>query len=64
MKSYILKGGVVYHKCGIRQGDRGICDFTTSNEGITNITCRQCGSSTSISEFVTEVAEYYTSPDY
>lgn len=64
MKEYILKGGVVYHKCGKRFGDRGICDFTTSDEGITNITCRQCGDFKSISELVTEVAEYYTSPDY
>lgn len=56
MEKYILKGGVVYHNHrSIQGGDIGICDFTTSNEGLTTIKCRQCGDLTSISEFVDDI---------
>lgn len=64
MNNYILKGGVVFHKCRMRCGDRGICDFTTSSEGITTLECRQCGNLISISELITEAANHYATPVY
>ena len=58
---YKWKGGVVYHKC-LSPYEDGICDFKTDNEGGTIVVCRECGSTISISEFITEIGNYFVTP--
>jgi len=54
-KEYIISvDSTLFHKCKKNMWDerRGICTFETSTEGITDIECRGCGKTISLSELV------------
>ena len=49
----------LYHTCNSLENDRGICEFSTSDDGDTNFKCRACGESFDLGDLTQDVALYY-----
>lgn len=65
MNEFVILENCVYHKCVEDFGEgKGICEFSTSVDGITVFKCRQCGQTFNISDLSRDIANYYITRDY